>query len=453
MQHSPVTVIGAGLAGSEAAWQLAERGVPVRLLEMRPGVTSPAHHGANMAELVCSNSFKGMDTATAAGMLKRELDGMGSLLMDVARATAVPAGTALAVDRAAFSRAITQRLSSHPLVDVIREEATALPEGDVIIATGPLTSAAFEPVLGSLVGEKRLAFFDAAAPIIDAASIDRSVVFAASRYGKGVGADYLNCPLDPDAYEALIDALISARRVTSKDFETSDLFHACQPVEEIARRGREALRFGALKPVGLTDPRTGQRPWAVVQLRSENREGSAYNLVGFQTNLTFSEQRAVFRTIPGLQSADFLRYGVMHRNTFVDAPRLLTSTLALRAHPRVRIAGQLAGTEGYLEAAAGGLIAALDVAASRAGAHLSAVPRTTALGSLLAYASDSDVVDYQPMHVNLGLFPPLDAPIRNKDRRHAAFSDRAGRDFGDWLGTIPPASPRTPESHGGGDVR
>lgn len=436
MQPSQVTVIGAGLAGSEAAWQLAERGVRVRLVEMRPNVASPAHHGSDMAELVCSNSLKGTDPATAPGMLKRELEAMGSLVMRVARATAVPAGSALAVDRAGFSQAITGAVSSHPLVEFVHEEARELPGGDVIVTTGPLTSPAFESALSSLVGAERLAFFDAAAPIIDADSIDRAVVFAASRYGKGGGSDYLNCPLDHGDYEVLIDALVSADRVTAKDFETAELFQACQPVEEVARRGLDAIRFGALKPVGLVDPRTGLRPWAVVQLRPENREGTAYNLVGFQTNLTFDEQRRVFRSIPGLHSAEFLRYGVMHRNTFVDAPRLLTPTLAVISEPRVHIAGQLAGTEGYLEAAAGGLVAALDVAAARAGSRLPALPGTTALGALLAYASDPRVIDYQPMHVNLGLLPPLEPPVRNKGSRHAALSQRADRDFVQWLAEI-----------------
>jgi methylenetetrahydrofolate--tRNA-(uracil-5-)-methyltransferase len=444
---TPVTVLGGGLAGSEAAWQLAERGIAVRLFEMRPGMPSPAHHGPDLAELVCSNSFKGVDPATAPGMLKRELESMRSLVMRVARDTAVPAGGALAVDRSAFARAVTETVTSHPLIEIIREEATAVPDGEVIVATGPLTSSGLEPALSALLGDGRLAFFDAAAPIVDASSVDLSVAFAASRYDKGDGADYLNCSLDRDAYEALMDALLAAERVTAKDFEASDLFQACQPVEEVARRGRDALRFGALKPVGLTDPRTGERPWAVVQLRPENREGTAFNLVGFQTNLTFAEQRRVFRSIPGLGNAEFLRYGVMHRNTFVDAPRLLTATLALRSDPRVHITGQLAGTEGYLEAAATGLVAAMDVAATRRGETLAPLPRTTALGALLAYASDPEVVDYQPMHVNFGLFPPLEPAVRNKRRRHDAMSERAARDLSEWLAAppdvlAPPAGPR-----------
>lgn len=428
-----VTVIGGGLAGCEAAFQLALRGIPVTLLEMRPEVASPAHHTADLGELVCSNSLKSDDASTAAGMLKRELADLGSLVLACARATAVPAGGALAVDRGAFSALLTRALAGMEGVEVVRSEACNVPEGPVIIATGPLTSAALEGPLASLVGEARLAFFDAAAPIIDAETIDRSVCFAQSRYDKGGSADYLNCPMDRDAYDAFIRELVNATRVTAKDFETSDLFHACQPAEEIARRGSDALRFGAMKPVGLTDPSTGARPWAVVQLRPENVEGTAYNLVGFQTNLTFPEQARVFRSIPGLESADFLRFGVMHRNTFLDAPRLLTPDLALREHPRVRIAGQLSGTEGYLEAAASGLVAALGhVAASTGGAPV-VLPRETALGALLSYATDPATAPYQPMHVNFGLMPPLTPPVRGKRDRFAAYSERGSEALHAWL--------------------
>lgn len=428
-----VTVIGGGLAGSEAAFQLAARGVPTTLIEMRPEHTSPAHHTGDLAELVCSNSLKSDDPSTAPGMLKRELAGLGSLILAAARESAVPAGGALAVDRAAFSAAVSARLSALPALDIRREEAVKIPEGDVIVATGPLTSTALEPALSALVGTERLAFYDAAAPIVDAESIDRSVCFAASRYGKGEGANYLNCPLDRDQYEAFIDALVDAERAHAKDFETADLFQACQPAEEIARRGRDALRFGALKPVGLTDPRTGTRPWAVVQLRPENRAGSAYNLVGFQTNLRFGEQDRVFRMIPGLERAEFLRYGVMHRNTFVDAPNLLTPDLALRAEPRVAIAGQLAGTEGYLEAAAGGLVAALGLLARRSGSAGVTLPQTTALGALLAYATDPATTAYEPMHVNFGLLPPLEPHIRNKRARHEALAARGAEALRTWL--------------------
>jgi methylenetetrahydrofolate--tRNA-(uracil-5-)-methyltransferase len=428
-----VTVIGGGLAGSEAAFQLAIRGVGVRLIEMRPSVPGPAHHTEGLGELVCSNSLKSDDPATAAGMLKRELAALGSVVLACARATAVPAGGALAVDRTAFSGLLTETVSALPGVDILREEATAVPPGGVIIASGPLTSAGLEEALSQLVGAGRLAFFDAAAPIVDGSTIDRSVCFEASRYDKGGGADYLNCPLDEAQYATFLDALTSASRVHMREFESSDLFHACQPVEEIARHGRDTLRFGPLKPVGLTDPATGRRPWAVVQLRPESRDSTAYNLVGFQTNLTFAEQTRVFRLIPGLERAEFLRYGVMHRNTFLDAPRLLTGDLALRSCPRVRIAGQLAGTEGYLEAAGGGLIAALGIVRARRSGLPVVLPRETALGSLLAYATDPTTSPYQPMHVNFGLLPPLIPPVRGKRERYAAYAERGDSALEVWL--------------------
>jgi methylenetetrahydrofolate--tRNA-(uracil-5-)-methyltransferase len=339
----------------------------------------------------------------------------------------------LAVDRTAFSSLLTSLVSALPGVEVVRKEATEIPAGDVIVATGPLTSPALEDALSKLVGPGRLAFFDAAAPIVDATTIDPEVCFAASRYDKGEGADYLNCPMGPEDYDAFIEALLSAERVQAKAFETSELFHACQPAEEIARRGHDALRFGPMKPVGLTDPRTGRRPWAVVQLRSENRERTAYNLVGFQTNLTFPEQRRVLRLIPGLESATFLRYGVMHRNTFVDAPRLLDADLALRSESRVRIAGQLSGTEGYLEAAASGLVAALGVVEARQGVRMPPLPRETALGALLSYATDELTSPYQPMHVNFGLVPPLEPQVRGKRERAAAYAALGADALADWV--------------------
>jgi methylenetetrahydrofolate--tRNA-(uracil-5-)-methyltransferase len=428
MHSGAVTIIGAGLSGSEAAWQLAARGVPVRLIEMRPSAAAPAHHTGDFAELVCSNSLKSVDPTSAAGMLKTELEQLGSLVLAVARGAAVPAGSALAVDRDAFSSRITQLLLDHPLIEVERAECTAVPDdGDVIIATGPLTSASLESALTRIVGVERLSFFDAAAPIVDASTIDRSVAFAASRYGKGDGDDYLNCPFERDDYDRFIAALVDARRVVLKDFEVGDLFQACQPLEEIARRGSDAPRFGPFKPVGLIDPRTGSRPWAVLQLRAENAERTAYNLVGCQTNLTFSEQCRVFALVPGLEHADFLRFGVMHRNTFIDAPRTLNVDLSVRTAPRIRIVGQLAGTEGYLEAAATGLIGALAVAAERTGLRIAPLPAETALGALIAYATDPATTPYQPMHVNLGLLPPLDPPVRSKRERHHAFSERARR--------------------------
>lgn len=432
-----ITVIGGGLAGSEAAYQLAVRGIGVRLIEMRPSASAPAHHTGLLGELVCSNSLKSDDPDTAAGMLKSELGSLGSVVLACARSTAVAAGGALAVDRGAFAELLTRVVTSRPEIELVRAEATELPEGEVIVATGPLTSAALEPALQALTGVERLAFYDAAAPIVDAATIDHSVCFAQSRYDKGGSADYLNCPMDRAEYEAFIEALTGAARVTAKEFESADLFHACQPAEEIARRGADALRFGAMKPVGLTDPRTGRRPWAVVQLRPENREHTAYNLVGFQTNLTFPEQVRVFRMIPGLKEADFLRHGVMHRNTFVDAPRLLTPDLALRSDPRIRIAGQLSGTEGYLEAAASGLLAALGAFASGRGAPAVVLPPETALGALLTYATDPETRPYQPMHVNIGLLPPLTPPVRGKRERYAAHGARSRAEMSGWLASRP----------------
>lgn len=435
----PVTIIGGGLAGTEAAWQLAQRGIASRLFEMRPASTSPAHHGGDLAELVCSNSLKSDDPNTAAGLLKTELEALGSVVLATARKHRVPAGGALAVDREGFSAELTSIIESHPLIELVRQEASEVPRsGHSIITTGPLTSASFEPALSELVGSDRLAFFDAAAPIIDAASIDRSVVFAASRYGKGEGDDYLNAPMNRDEYERFIAQLLDARRVVLKEFETRDLFQACQPVEETARKGLDAPRYGAMKPVGLTDPRTGERPWAVVQLRAENTGLTAYNLVGFQTNLTFGEQQRVFRLIPGLENAEFLRFGVMHRNTFIDAPRLLDATLALRSRPNVRIAGQLSGTEGYLEAAASGLIAGVNTAADLLGGEPVVLPATTALGSLIAYATDPDTKPYQPMHVNFGLVPSLDKRVRGKRDRYAAYSKRARADLDAWRALQPP---------------
>ncbi len=420
-----VHVVGGGLAGSEAAWQLATRGIPVRLYEMRPQVPSPAHHGGDLAELVCSNSFKSDDPVTAAGELKRELQILGSMVLEVARETAVPAGGALAVDRGRFAAAVTARIEGHPLITLVREEVSELPDGRVILATGPLSSPAIEPALSALVGESRLSFYDAAAPIVEAGSIDREIVFAASRYGKGGGDDYLNCPMDRDEYEAFIAALLEAHRVHAKDFERRELFSACQPVEEIARTGHDALRFGPLKPVGLADPRTGERPWAVVQLRTENAACTAYNLVGFQTNLLFGEQERVFRMIPGLENAEFARHGVMHRNTFIDAPRLLDRTLRLHGHPRVRIAGQLTGTEGYLEAVATGVLAALGFAAEEFGTEPFVMPERSALGALVGYATNPETKHYQPMHVNWGIIEPLPTRVKGKKERYAAYAARA----------------------------
>lgn len=432
MENGPVTVIGGGLAGSECALSLAERGIPVRLMEQRPGGNAPAHHGDQLAELVCSNSLKSTREDSAAGVLKRELAMMGSRLLPLAYACAVPAGGALAVDRVRFSRAVTDAVEKSPLIELVREEATGIPRGHVVIAAGPLCSPALAEALSKVLGDGRLAFFDAAAPIVDAHSIDHAVVFSQSRYEGEESGDYLNCPFGREAYEAFWTELVGAKRVVAREFEAKDLFQACQPVEEVARKGRDTLRFGALKPVGIVDPTTGHRPWAVVQLRAENAEGGAYNLVGFQTNLTWDEQRRVFRMIPGLEHAEFLRYGVMHRNTFVDAPRSLDATFAIPG-TQVRLAGQITGTEGYVEAIASGVLAAANVAAELRGDAAVSLPATGALGSLVAYATDPATSPYQPMHVNFGLVPPLERPCRGKRERYGAYARRALDDLRAYL--------------------
>lgn len=437
MEDMRVTVVGGGLAGCECACQLADRGIPVTLHEMRPQTASPAHHTASLAELVCSNSFKSTRPDSAAGLLKEELSRMGSVLVSCARAAAVPAGGALAVDRARFSRLVEEQVAARPSIEVVRGEVRDVPEGPCVIAAGPLCSPALSERLLALVGGDALSFFDAAAPIVDASTLDMDVLFTQSRYGEAGGGDYLNAPLDRDEYEAFIDALVGAERVVLRDFERRDLFQACQPAEEVARTGHDAIRFGAMKPVGLTDPRTGRRPWAAVQLRAENAERSAYNLVGFQTNLTFAEQRRVFRMIPGLENAEFFRYGVMHRNTFVDSPRVLDATFRVPG-TRVRLAGQITGTEGYTEAIASGLLAALNTVADLSGADPVALPRTGALGSLVAYATDPATEGYQPMHANFGLVPPLsDGRRRSKRDRYAAYAERALVDLDAYLATRP----------------
>lgn len=422
-----VTVIGAGLAGSECALQLARRGVRVRLVEQRPGGNAPAHHTDGLAELVCSNSLKSDDPSTAAGTLKRELAAMGCALLPLAREAAVPAGGALAVDRERFSGLVTRAVGECEPIELVREEATSIPDGPCVVAAGPLCSEPLAQTLERLLGAESLAFFDAAAPIVSAESLDRSVVFEQSRYGGGGGGDYLNCPLDREEYDRFVTELTGAERTVAHDFERRDLFCACQPAEEVARKGADALRFGAMKPVGLTDPRTGRRPWAAVQLRAETEAKGSYNLVGFQTNLTWGEQRRVFRLVPGLENADFLRYGVMHRNTFVDAPHVLDPTFGVPG-TRLRLAGQITGTEGYVEAMASGLLAALNTYADLRGLPRAQLPATSALGSLVAYATNPATKDYQPQHVNFGLFPPLAEPIRNKGVRRAALAERAVAD-------------------------
>lgn len=427
-----VTVVGGGLAGSECALQLARRGVGVRLFEMRPQVASPAHHTDRLAELVCSNSLKSCRHDSAAGLLKEELTAMGSRLIELAKEAAVPAGGALAVDRDAFSGAVTRAVEAEPLIEVVREEVRSIPEGPCVIAAGPLCSEALFSALEERLGAGHLSFFDAAAPIVDAQTIDRSVAFSQSRYGEEGAGDYLNCPMGREEYDAFYDALVEAKRVVARDFEQRDLFSACQPVEEVARTGRDSLRFGALKPVGLTDPRTGRRPWAAVQLRAENAQLTAYNLVGFQTNLAWGEQKRVFRMIPGLEGAEFFRYGVMHRNSFVDSPRVLDTSFAIPGS-QVRLAGQITGTEGYAEAIASGLLAALNTYADLAGAPRVELPATGALGSLVAYATNPETTPYQPMHANFGLVPPLVGGRLKKRERYQAYADRATADLAAYL--------------------
>lgn len=435
MADEVVNVVGGGLAGSECALQLARRGVRVRLYEQRPHGNAPAHHTDRLAELVCSNSLKAMREESAAGLLKWELTQMGSVVLDAARQTAVSAGGALAVDRDAFSSLVTERVGQEPLIELVREEVREIPAGHSVIAAGPLCSPQLFEALCALVGTQHLSFFDAAAPIVDAQTIDRSVVFSQSRYEEGQG-DYLNCPMDKEEYERFYDALMGAKRVVAREFEEKDLFNACQPVEEVARKGRDTLRYGALKPVGLIDPRSGCRPWAVVQLRSENAACTAYNLVGFQTNLTWSEQARVFRMIPGLEQAEFFRYGVMHRNSFVDAPRVLDGSFAVPG-TTVRLAGQITGTEGYVEAIASGLLAALNTYADLTQAPHVVLPDTTAFGALVAYATNPATEPYQPMHVNFGLVPPLEGRRMRKGERYAAYAARAKDDLAAYLATRP----------------
>ena len=427
-----VSVVGGGLAGCECALSLAARGIPVRLYEQRPGGSAPAHHTGELAELVCSNSLKAIRHDSAAGLLKEELGMLGSRLLPIARRCAVPAGGSLAVDRERFGAMVTHEVEAEPLIDLVREEVTYLPAGHVVVAAGPLCSPGLSRELARLVGDRKLAFYDAAAPVVEAESINMDVAFSQSRYeGEHVG-DYLNCPFDKDSYEAFWHELVGAERVIAREFEQRDLFSACQPVEEVGRKGLDTLRFGALKPVGITDPRTGRRPWAVVQLRAENAARTAYNLVGFQTNLTWGEQGRVFRMIPGLERAQFLRYGVMHRNTFVDAPRALDRTFAV-PNTHVRLAGQITGTEGYVEAMASGVLAAANTAACMRGIEPVSLPGTGALGSLVAYATDPQTRPYQPMHVNFGLVPPLEGRRLKRRERYAAYADRAVRDLRQYL--------------------
>ncbi|BCS55660.1 methylenetetrahydrofolate--tRNA-(uracil(54)-C(5))-methyltransferase (FADH(2)-oxidizing) TrmFO [Geobacter sp. SVR] len=433
--HSTLTIIGAGLAGCEAAWQAAQRGVSVTLHEMKPEKFSPAHHLPGLAELVCSNSLRGDSLDNAVGLLKEELRRCDSLIMKAAEATRVPAGGALAVDRQLFSAYVTGKINSHPLIRLEQGEVTALPAtGMVIIASGPLTSDSLAETITGLTGD-RLYFYDAIAPIVAASSLDMTKVFAASRYGKGDGDDYLNCPLDEEKYRRLVDELLAADKVPSRDFEKIIHFEGCMPVEEMAARGVETLRFGPLKPVGLCDPRTGTEPHAVIQLRAENRERTMFNLVGFQTKLTWPEQRRVFRMIPGLEQAEFVRLGSMHRNTFINAPALLLPTQQLTTDPRIFFAGQITGVEGYVESAASGFLAGLTAARLLQDQPSLVPPPETALGALMAHITNADVRHFQPMNVNYGLFLELPGRIKKKERRQK-LAERALVALEEWRAKV-----------------
>ena len=422
----PVTVIGAGLAGCEAAWQVAENGFPVELVEMKPKKFSPAHQSEFFAELICSNSLKAARVESAAGLLKEEMRRLGSLLVPCADACRVPAGGALAVDRQRFSQMVTEKIRSHPNITVRQEEVQHIPEeGIVIIATGPLTEGLLAEEIFSLCGGK-LSFFDAAAPIVTAESLDRSCCFAASRYDHGEDSAYLNCPMNKEEYEIFLDALIHAERAPVHDFDVQNpkVYEGCMPVEVMGQRGKDTLRYGPLKPVGLRDPRTGHRPWAVVQLRREDQEGTLYNLVGFQTNLRFPEQKRVFGLIPGLAHAEFVRYGVMHRNTFLNSPGFLGTDYAVLSRPNLFFAGQITGVQGYMESASSGLLAGKNAVCRLKGLPSVTLPRETMMGALSCHVAESTSKDFQPMGANFGVMPPLAEPKRDKLERYAALAHR-----------------------------
>jgi methylenetetrahydrofolate--tRNA-(uracil-5-)-methyltransferase len=424
---APIHVVGGGLAGTEAAWQIAQLGVPVILSEMRPVRQSPAHHTDLLGELVCSNSFGAIASDRAAGLLKEELRQLGSLVIATADRHAVPAGGALAVDRARFSQALTEAIANHPLITLRREEVTEIPEGIAVLCTGPLTSEPLAKALQAFTGLEYLSFFDASSPIVTGDSLNRAVVFQASRYDKGEAA-YLNCPMTEAEYERFWQALVEAEQVPLKDFEKEErkFFEGCLPIEEMVRRGKDTLRFGPLKPVGLVDPRTGSRPYAVVQLRQEDRAGKLWNLVGFQTNLKWGEQQRVFRLIPGLEAAEFVRFGVMHRNTFLNSPQLLLPTLQFRRRPTLLAAGQLVGTEGYACAVAGGWLAGQNAARLALGLPLITLPPETMMGSLFQFISSADPKYFQPMPANFGLLPELEGQkVRSKQERYGRYRDRA----------------------------
>ena len=421
-----VKVIGAGLAGSEAAWQLANRGIEVELYEMRPAKKTPAHHTGDFAELVCSNSLRGDRLENAVGLLKEELRRVGSIIMECAEATRVEAGGALAVDRHGFAAMVTEKVRSHPNITVISEEVTEVPEGPVIIATGPLTSDAMSDAIGKYFGNETdyLHFFDAAAPLVTAESIDMNLAWWQSRYDRGT-ADYINCAMNREEYEAFYKELINAEEAEVHGFEDNNVFEGCMPVEVMARRGFDTLRYGPLKPVGLVDPNTGKEPYAVVQLRQDNAAKTVFNLVGFQTHLKFGEQKRVFSMIPALRNAEYVRYGVMHQNTFLQSPKLLDRYYADRRNPLVAFAGQMTGVEGYVESTASGYLAAVAMAAKIQGRELPDFPKTTAIGALGLYISDESIENFQPMNINFSIISPLEKRIRKKAEKNLAISNRS----------------------------
>lgn len=422
---SKVKVIGAGLAGVEAAWSLAERGVEVELFEMKPKKFSPAHHMATFAELVCSNSLKAKRLESAAGLLKEEMRLLGSLCMQCAENCAVPAGGALAVDRDNFSVMVTEKIKAHPLITVINEEVTEIPQGNVIIAAGPLASESLSQSISSLCGTG-LFFFDAAAPIVTRESVDDELSFSASRYDRGGDDDYINCPMNKEEYESFHEALVTAESAELHSFDKrKDVYEGCMPIEVLASRGKDAIRFGSMKPVGLRDPKTGHRPWAVLQLRKENKNGTLYNLVGFQTNLKFPEQKRVFSMIPALHKAEFVRFGVMHRNTYIDSPRLLFGDFSFRTRKNLFFAGQITGVEGYMESAASGIMAGINMARRLKGKETIVLPGDTMIGALSRYISDESIENFQPMGANFGVLPLIEPKIRDKKERYLALANRS----------------------------
>ena len=424
---SKAAVIGGGFAGVECAAQLAKRGIEVDLFEMKPHRYSPAHKSDKLCELVCSNSFKAMRTESASGLLKAEMKMLGSVCVECAEKSAVPAGGALAVDRDIFASLVTEAIESNPLINVIRQEITEIPEGydAVIIAAGPLVSDALAQSIAELTGNSFLSFFDAAAPVIEADSVDMESAFFQSRYDRGGEDDYINCPMSKEEYEAFYDALINAEIAELHEFDKKHVYEGCMPIEIMAKRGADTIRFGPLKPVGLRDPRTGHRPWAVLQLRKENKEGTMYNLVGFQTNLRFPEQKRVFSMIPALRGAEFVRYGVMHRNTFLDSPRILNSDFSMKNKPDIFFAGQITGVEGYMESAAAGIMAGINAAKRILGKETVTLPPENMIGALSRYISDEFVKNFQPMGASFGLLPALPEKIRDKKERYSALAARS----------------------------